>query len=457
MLDYQKKVGKKHRISPRSGRTRSQQKDKDGSVPNYEVDKASTTMAANEPNIGDLQPMDRLEKLMNDMCKSMKEVQGQITCIQSDVVQIKKLQTEHYEDLDRKLIACQQENEDLKSQLSTAVDRIDTLEQCYGSTYAQREKEKNEKKALNLIIRGVPENDREKMHETMNDLLAQLNTNEVIYTQTNGAIRMGAKPKNQAGGKQKGPQPRPIKLYCATRLQKGVLYRGLKDIRKIPKYAKVTMNNDWDNDSMIVRKEVQAIYNKAKQIDGIQLKMKGEAIEIDGKTYTREHFQNLPHGLTLENASTVQTPDGVAFQGHGSPASSLYQCELEDGDRTYTCVEQQFVYYMALECKDYVAAANVLCESNPYTILSIGKAIKKTREWSDCEVNVLKECHREKLEQNPEIKRKLEVYGKVKFYEATFNRTYGAGFRLEEAKEGTANPPQGFRNELGIIIEELLQ
>ena len=456
MLDYQRKVGRKHKISPRNERTRSQQRDKGGSVPNYEVNKALATMATKDPDLANLQPMDRLEKLMNDMCNSMKVVQGQITCIQNDVVQIKNLQTEHYEKLDRKLVACQQENEDLKNQLTIATDRIDTLEQCYGNTYTQQEKEKNEKKAFNLIIRGVPENDREKMYETMNDLLAPLN-NEVIYTQTNGAIRMGARPSNQTGGKQRSTQPRPIKLHCATRLQKGVLYRGLQDIRKIPKYAKVSMSNEWDNDSMLVRKEVQTIYNKAKQIDGIQLKMKGEAIEIDGRTYTREQFQNLPHGLTLENASTVETPNGVAFQGHGSPVSSLYQCEIDDGDRTYTCVEQQFVYYMALECKDYVAAANVLCESNPFTILSIGKGIKKTREWNDCEVNVLKECHREKLEQNPEIRRKLEAYGKVKFYEATFHRTYGAGFRLEEANEGTANPPRGYRNELGIIIEELLQ
>ena len=177
---------------------------------------------------------------------------------------------------------------------------------------------------------------------------------------------------------------------------------------------------------------------------------------VSWSTYTREHFQNLPHGLTLENASTVQTPDGVAFQGHGSPASSLYQCELEDGDRTYMCVEQQFVYYI-WHWNARIVWQLQTCSVRVTPILSIGKAIKKTREWSDCDVNVLKECHREKLEQNPKIKRKPEAYGKVKFYKATFNQTYGAGLTLEEAKEGTAKPPRCFRNELGIIIEELLQ
>ena len=289
----------------------------------------------------------------------------------------------------------------------------------------------------------------------MHELLAPLQ-GEITYTQTDGAIHMGARPNNHLGGRQGNNQPRPIKLYCSTRLQKGALYRGLQDIKKIPKFARVTMNNDLDNDSMLVRKEVQTIYNMAKKIDGIQLRMKGETIEIDGRNYTRDQFQNLPHGLSLEKASMVVTPDGVAFQGHGAPASSLYPCEIDDGDRTYTCTEQQFVYYKALECKDYVAAADVLCEGNPYTILEIGKAIKKTKEWEDCEVNVLKECHREKLNQNPTIKRKLQAHGKTKYYEATYNRVYGAGFKLEDVADGMANPRRGYRNELNVIIEELL-
>ena len=44
------------------------------------------------------------------------------------------------------------------------------------------------------------------------------------------------------------------------------------------------MINDLDNDSMLVRKEVQTIYNAAKTIPGVQLKITGEMLEIDGKT-----------------------------------------------------------------------------------------------------------------------------------------------------------------------------
>ena len=453
MQEYQKKVGRKHKITPRSKRTRSQCKLTVGSVPSNEVN----NMAENDStdDLSALPPMERLEKMMGNMCRKLTEVQGQMYNMQADIAEIKLKQTEHYDDLTGKLAECQKENAQLKTHLSAAVDRIDTLEQCYKKSYSLREEDKKIQRANNIIIRGVPEVRNEKLFETMGELIAPLE-GELLYTQTNGAVRMGKGLSNPHGNDARQGRHRPIKLYCATRLQKGVLFRGLQDIRKIPKFANVTMSNDLDNDRMMVRKEVFVLYMAVKKIQGVQTSVKGEMIEIDGNKYGKDQFQNLPHGISLEKASTVETPNGVAFQGHGSPASSLYRCDIDDGQHIFNCVEQQFVYYKAVECMDYVASADVLCENNPYTILEIGKAIKTTKEWEDCEVNVLKTCHRYKLTQNPRIRKKLQSLNKDKYYEATFNRVYGAGFNLDNAAVGTANPPKGYRNELGKIIVELL-
>ena len=295
------------------------------------------------------------------------------------------------------------------------------------------------------------------MFETMNELMAPLK-GEVTYVQTDGASRIGQRDKGQQRGRRQGPdRPRPIRLFCTTRLQKGVIYRGIQKIRKIHKFANVTLSNDLDNDKMLVRKEVYTIFTAVKKIPNVQVQMKGDAIELDGHTYRRDQFQNLPHGISLEKASTVQTPDGVTFQGHGSPVSSLFQCEIDDGHRVYNCEEQQLVYYKAVECGDFVASAKVLCEVNPYTILEIGKSVIATKEWEDVEDNILKQCHRLKLEQNEDLRRKLQGYKVGAFYEATFNKSYGAGFNLESAEQGMKNPPQGFRNGLGHTIYELLE
>ena len=69
---------------------------------------------------------------------------------------------------------CQRENEVLKLQLSRAVDRVNTLELCYRNTYNNMERVKKEKRTNNLIIRGVPENDNEKMYEVINEFLRPL-------------------------------------------------------------------------------------------------------------------------------------------------------------------------------------------------------------------------------------------------------------------------------------------
>ena len=466
MQAYQKKTGKKHKISPRSTRSRSLRSASVESVPDDSIESVPNdqNQQVNNPGINmaegtdaNLNPMERLDAMMSKMCKNVKELTDKITTMQTDIMVIKDNQTANYDKLNDKLADCQKENSELKTELSKAVDRIDTLEQCYGNTYNSMERERKAKKANNIIIRGVPEKENEKMFETMNEFMVTLN-GEVTYVQTDGATRIGTTVRGQQRGhRQAQDQPRPIRLFCTTRLQKGVLYRGIQNIRKNQKFANVTLSNDLDNDRMLVRKEVYTIFTAAKKIPDVQVRMKGEAIEIDNRTYRRDQFQNLPHGITLENASTVQTPDGVAFQGHGSPVSSLYQCEIDDGFRVYNCVEQQYVYYQAVECRDFVASAKVLCEVNPYTILEIGKSIVKTKEWEEVEGNILKQCHRLKLQQNEDLRRKLQGYNTGAFYEATFSREYGAGFKLETAEQGMKNPPRGYKNSLGVIINELME
>ena len=142
MQDYQKKVGRKHKISPRSKRTRSRCKYTEESVPDDNINKL-VTMAEEKPNedLNNLSPMDRLEKMMNNMCRQMSEVQSQMNIIQTDVSEIKTKQTEQYNDLTGKLADCQKENAELKVHLSAAIDRIDAREQCYRKSYATREKE----------------------------------------------------------------------------------------------------------------------------------------------------------------------------------------------------------------------------------------------------------------------------------------------------------------------------
>ena len=56
---------------------------------------------------------------------------------------------------------------------------------------------------------------------------------------------------------------------------------------------------------MMIHKEVQLIHNLAINMKDVTSKMKGRAVEIDGKLYQKQDFGKLPHNIMLEQASTM--------------------------------------------------------------------------------------------------------------------------------------------------------
>ena len=140
--------------------------------------------------------------------------------------------------------------------------------------------------------------------------------------------------------------------------------------------------------------------------------MKGSALVIDGKLYNRDSFGNLPHGLNLESASTIKTPDGTAFQSHCSPLSNFYPCNLVDKNGTKaTSVEHLYAIRMAEVCPCEPGTRRALMrESNPYTIRSITKRIKKTDDWNKKSEQILREIVELKFVRNPSLMAKLQSY-----------------------------------------------
>ena len=133
--------------------------------------------------------------------KCMKELNERFTSIQADITEIKETQSTNYKELNNRLAESQNENRELKTQLNKAIDRIDTLERCNGHTINNMERAKKDGKAKNIIIRGAPEVENEKMQETMNELVAPAK-GQLTYIQTDGAIRLGQRNKGQQGGQQ---------------------------------------------------------------------------------------------------------------------------------------------------------------------------------------------------------------------------------------------------------------
>ena len=130
---------------------------------------------------------------------------------------------------------------------------------------------------------------------------------------------------------------------------------------------------------MLAYKEVQILHNAVLNSTS---KMKGNAIEIDGKVYQQKDFDKLPHNLSLEHASTIVTKDGVMYASHCLPLSNLSESRITEEDTVYRSAEQRIVDKLALLSDDMAVATKVFFESNPYKIKSMSKQIKKSAEWS---------------------------------------------------------------------------
>ena len=52
-------------------------------------------------------------------------------------------------------------------------------------------------------------------------------------------------------------------------------------------------------------------YAKSKNADS---NVKGTKLVIDGQAYSYQEMKDLPHGLSIEAAKTIEVEDGVAFQ-----------------------------------------------------------------------------------------------------------------------------------------------
>ena len=390
-----------------------------------------------------------------------------VRVVSEDIVGIKNTIEENYVELNERLGEYMKQNADLEDRLEAANERIDPLLECNLELYQQTEKAKDEKKLFNVIIRGVPEKANEKLYETIEGILGGLQTT-FNYTNTNGAVRLGKPPKqltgavnggqgnhNKAGQAKRTPPPRPIKLCCATRQQKGEIFRGIPTLKQMQGMDRVSVSSDIPDGDMLAYKEVQILHNAVLSIPNSTSKMKGNAIEIDGKVYQQKDFDKLPHNLSLEHASTIVAKDGVMFASHCSPLSNLSESRITEEDTVYRSAEQRIVHKLALLSDDMAVATIVFFESNPYKIKSMSKQIKKSAEWSiEKEKEIVKESMIMKFEQNSKLKEKLLKCKATNFYEATYDATYGAGFNLQDVQRGNTTPRPNCNNFAGKVLTE---
>ena len=344
------------------------------------------------------------------------------------------------------------QGKDLKLELVAARSHVENLEHEVEFLKKREEDRERNKSKLNVIIKGVPEVPNEKMYESMRDFLSALGAT-FVFSATNGAYRIG---KLSGSSGNDGQHGRNIKLMLATIQQKSEIFGLRNNLLQEKRFEHARINNELNNDELMVYRELQQLHMAAKH-KGVASKIKGSKLIIDNQVYERQNFDNLPYDLTLESSSTMETPDGTAFQGHTSPLSNFYPIRLEDSQgRKAQSAEQLYAMHMAEECRCSAAVQKqVTREMNPYELKNLTRQIQKTASWKERSTQVLAEVVELKFTSHPSLMAKLQGCKKEHFYEATRDPVFGCGFLLSQAKDITIDKVKPHSNVMGKILSDI--
>ena len=247
-------------------------------------------------------------------------------------------------------------------------------------------------------------------------------------------------------------KPRNIFIRLLRLGDRGFIIRNRYLIKQIQQYKIVWLNEDLTTLAPQERADLRSIF-KAAKAKGLNVKLKPDVILLNGSKYTHSEIDKLPEGLTIEAASTVTTPSGIAFQLGHAPFSNFYPAPFKlDGVQFKHC-EQAFQY---LKCKancNETTANSVLAESDPLKVSRLGMRVNTSADWQQSRLVHMKRCIAAKFDQNAELCKKLKETNNTQLIEATVDPYWGAGARLYSPE--LMNGEWKGKNMLGKLLAEV--
>ena len=151
------------------------------------------------------------------------------------------------------------------------------------------------------------------------------------------------------------------------------------------------------------------------------VKLQGDRVIIDNRTYTYETINSVPDIYSLESARTVKvSQDTTAFYSRFSYLSNFYQAYFWIDGIQYNSVEQMYQRKLEAAGQDNFIP-QLMCETNCIKMKRIGDGVTLPRDsaWHQSKENVMRVALQAKFDQNPSLMQKLKSTGKQTLVEAT--------------------------------------
>jgi ribA/ribD-fused uncharacterized protein len=224
------------------------------------------------------------------------------------------------------------------------------------------------------------------------------------------------------------------------------------DARFNLKGSKISVSEDFPSIITQRRKSLFPIMMEARNQDHFAY-LKEDKLVIDKKTYTIDSLHTLPPQFNPARMTTKQYDDVTAFFGGSCPLSNFYQSSFEIDGKEYFSVEPYFQLQKCIFAEDLEAVSKVNQAKSFLLCKKIGDSVSVDKsEWLPNAKIVMRKAMEAKFNQNEHAKKFLIDTGNKTLAEATTNKTWGTGLKLENEK----NAERGSWSGLNLTGETLM-
>ena len=305
----------------------------------------------------------------------------------------------------------------------------------------------------NIILEGVSENKDQSLIGILQELLADLQVN-IDTSCCDKIFRRGKRPV--AKDNVTSP-PRPIVVVFLRLSYKVQVFKSLRNLAGIDRWKNVYLNDDFTPMQKSQNNELRSISALAKR-KGMDSKVRGNTLFLDGRRYGYRDVNNLPKGLSITAAKTILLDGdrGIGFQSKYSVFSNMSECALTYDGFDFNSAEEVYQYRRAKECGSREDVQDVLVAEDAQRAKSVGSGIKETASWHRTKVQVMKEVLELKIKSDSGLKDKLKESGDKDLYELTHDKFWGCGFPPSKSDQVRQKGNPG-ANKLGKLLMELCE
>ena len=247
-----------------------------------------------------------------------------------------------------------------------------------------------------------------------------------------------------------GPKPQPIITRFNWYQDRERVWSAKSNL----KATAISISEDFPAVVAENRRSLYPIMMQARKLNHFAV-LQADKLKIDNNIYSTENLHTLPSELNPAKLATVEHGEVTAFYGSHSPLSNFYQCDIVIDGKKYMSVEHYFQSQKCYFAEDQNAIKRMSGAKSSLQCKQIGDSvIVNSDEWLAEAKREMYKGMKAKFHQNEYARNFLQATGKNHLAEATANKVWGTGLKLNDPNNSMRNKWTG-QNVTGEILTKL--